>query len=442
VVDAIVPRAGLEQPALEPAAPTTWSGSAADLARILDAELSGSLNTRRTVLRVLDLAVSRLADWAMVVIAEPKGPNLHMYGGAVPTFHAATRRADTWSLLRQVMEGGRHELVHVDLSIDPHAALNGLVPHPDLREQVADLRPADILASPLTARGSVVGALVLVRRAGGGFDPHDVELVGELCTRAALALDSARVYEEHARVTRVLEESLRPPALPRIPGLEVAACFRSAAAHLAIGGDFYDVHGSEDDWLVVLGDVCGKGVEAAVLNGRARQSIRTAARFDRSPASILTTLNDVLYEDDSDRFVTVACARVRPTGDGDGSFRVDTAVAGHPAPMIVRPDGSVEQPDITGRLAGALPNSDGYDEVSLTLAPGDALLLFSDGIHEARGERGLYGLDRLRTLLGRYAGTGAATIVEAVERDVVEHLDGNGHDDMTALAIAPHRRTS
>jgi serine phosphatase RsbU (regulator of sigma subunit) len=437
VVDAIVPRPGVEQPAPGPA-PTTWSGSAADLARILDAELSGSLNTRRTVLRVLDLAVGRLADWAMVVIAEPKGPNLHMYGGAVPTFHASTRRADTWSLLRQVMEGGRHELVHVDLSIDPHTALNGLVPHPDLREQVAELRPADILAAPLTARGSVVGALVLVRQAGGGFDPHDVELVGELCTRAALALDSARVYEEHARVTRVLEDSLRPPALPRIPGLEVAACFRSAAAHLAIGGDFYDVHGSEGDWLVVLGDVCGKGVEAAVLNGRARQSIRTAARFDRSPASILTTLNDVLYEDDSDRFVTVACARVRPTGDG--SFRVDAAVAGHPAPMIVHPDGSVEQPDITGRLAGALPNSEGYDEVTLTLAPGEALLLFSDGIHEARGERGLYGLDRLRTLLGRYAGTGAATIVEAVERDVVEHLDGNGHDDMTALVIAPHRR--
>ena len=440
MVDAIVPRAGLQQPAPEPAASTTWSGSSADLARILDAELSGSLNTRRTVLRVLDLAVGRLADWAMVVIAEPKGPNLHMYGGAVPTFHSSTRRADTWSLLRQVMEGGRHELVHVDLSIDPHAALNGLVPHPELREQVAELRPADILASPLTARGSVVGALVLVRQAGGGFDPHDVELVGELCTRAALALDSARVYEEHARVTRVLEDSLRPPALPRIPGLDLAACFRSAAAHLAIGGDFYDVHGSEDDWLVVLGDVCGKGVEAAVLNGRARQSIRTAARFDRSPASILTTLNDVLYEDDSDRFVTVACARVRPTGDG--SFRVDAAVAGHPAPMIVRTDGSVEQPDITGRLAGALPNSDGYDEVTLTLGPGEALLLFSDGIHEARGERGLYGLDRLRTLLGRYAGTGAATIVEAVERDVVEHLDGNGHDDMTALAIAPYRRTA
>lgn len=437
-MDATVPGAGAQRPSLEPPGTAPWSGSSSDLARILDAELSGSLNTRRTVLRVLDLALTRLADWAMLVIAEAKGPSLSMFGGEDAAFQSSTRRAESWELLRQVMEGGRHELVHVDVSVDPHARLEGLVPHPELREQVARLRPADILASPLSARGGVVGALVLVRRAGSGFDPQDVELVGELCHRAALALDSARVYEDHARVTRVLEESLRPPALPRIPGLDVAACFRSAAAHLAIGGDFYDVHGFEDDWIVVLGDVCGKGVDAAVLNGRARQSIRTAARFDRSPATILGTLNDVLYEDESDRFVTVACARVRPSGEG--GYRVDVAVAGHPAPLVVRAGGDVEQPDITGRLAGVLPLTDRYDEVTLGLDAGDALVMFSDGIHEARGERGLYGMDRLRALLARYAGTGATTLVEAVERDVVEHLDTNAHDDMTAIAVTPRGR--
>jgi serine phosphatase RsbU (regulator of sigma subunit) len=435
MVDSFVPRTPVTAPAPRTPQADGWSGNPADLARILDNELSGSLNTRRTVLRVLDLVRSQLADWAMLALAEPKGPNLQMYGGADPTFSASTRHTDSVTILRQVMEGGQHELLHVDLSVDPHAALEGLVPHPRMREEVAELRPADILAAPLSARGAMVGALVLARNATSGFDPADLALVQELCSRSALALDSARIYEDHARVTRVLEDSLRPPALPRIPGLDVAACFRSAAAHLAIGGDFYDVHGSDDDWLVVLGDVCGKGVEAAVLNGRARQSIRTAARFDRRPSRILSTLNDVLYEDDSDRFVTVACARVRPRA-GTGRFRVDVAVAGHPAPMLVRADGTVEQPDVTGRLAGALPNPDGYREVTVEIGPQDTLVLFSDGIHEARGERGLYGLDRLRTLLSRYAGTGAATVVEAVERDVVEHLDGNGHDDMTALAVS------
>jgi serine phosphatase RsbU (regulator of sigma subunit) len=409
-----------------------------DLARALDLELSGSLNLRRTVLRVLDLAQNRFADWAMLVLTESRSKSVQMYGGSDHDFTAASRDLSRTHLLHQVVEGGRHELLHVDLSSEPHDALSGLIPHPALREQAASLRPVDVLAMPLTARGSAVGALILVRKAGDGFGEDDIDLLGQLCDRAALALDSARIYEDHARVTRVLEESLRPPKLPDIPGVEVAACFRAAATHLAIGGDFYDVHGGDDDWLVVLGDVCGKGVDAAVLNGRARQSIRTAARFDRRPGTILSTLNEVLYDDGSDRFVTVVCGRLRRLGED--RYAVDIAVAGHPAPIVVRADGTVTQPEVTGRLAGALLHGDAYREVTVELGPDDALVLFSDGIHEAHGEDGLFGMDRLRALLGRYAGTGASAIVEAVEREVVEHLHGNGHDDMTALAIMPRRQ--
>lgn len=417
---------------------TAPPASLSDLARVLDLELSGSLNLRRTVLRVLDLARTRFADWAMLVLVEPRSKNVQMYGGSDHAFTATTRTVTSTHLLSQVMDGGRHELLHVDLSAEPHDALSGLIPHPDLREQAASLRPVDVLAMPLTARGSAVGALILVRKAGEGFGDDDVDLIGQLCDRAALALDSARIYEDHARVTRVLEDSLRPPELPSVPGVDVAACFRAAATHLAISGDFYDVHGEGDDWLVVLGDVCGKGVEAAVLNGRARQSIRTAARFDRRPGRILSTLNEVLYEDASDRFVTVACGRLRPAGTG--RFTVDLAVAGHPAPMVVRADGTVTQPEVTGRLAGALLHGDPYNEVTVELGPDDALVLFSDGIHEAHGADGLFGLERLRGLLGRYAGTGATAIVEAIEREVVEHLDDNGHDDMTVLAVVPRHR--
>jgi serine phosphatase RsbU (regulator of sigma subunit) len=419
------------------ALPSAAVATTGDLSRVLDLELSGSLNLRRTVLRVLDLAHSRFADWAMLVLTEPRGKNVEMYGGADHAFTATSRSVTRDHLLSQVIEGGQPELLHVDLASEPHDALSGLIPHPALREQAAALMPVDVLAMPLTARGGAVGALLLVRGAGQGFDADDVGLIRQLCDRAALALDSARIYEDHARVTRVLEESLRPPTLPEVPGVEVAACFRAAATHLAIGGDFYDVHGGDDDWLVVLGDVCGKGVEAAVLNGRARQSIRTAARFDRRPGKILSTLNEVLYEDGSDRFVTVACGRLRPAGDG--RFTVDLAVAGHPAPFVVRADGSVTQPEVTGRLAGALLHGDPYAEVTVEIGPDDALVLFSDGIHEAHGQDGLFGMDRLRGLLSRYAGTGASAIVEAIEREVVEHLDDNGHDDMTALAIVPRR---
>jgi serine phosphatase RsbU (regulator of sigma subunit) len=282
-----------------------------------------------------------------------------------------------------------------------------------------------------------VGVRVLVRGANGGFPAEDVALGEEIAGRVAMALDSARLYEERAHVVSVLRRSLRPPRLPQIPGVRLSSFFRPAAEHLEVSGDFYDVHGSEDDWLVVLGDVCGKGAEAAMLTGLTRQSIRTAAYFDRRPSGVLAALNAVLYEEQSDRFVTVVCARVRP-GARAGSLRVDLAVGGHPPPIIVRGDGTVEEVDVAGRLSGVLPDLD-YEDVAVELGVDDTMVMFSDGIYEARGRDGVYGLDRLQRLLRSFAGTGPEAIVQAVEQDVVEHLSGHPHDDMTLLALTSRR---
>ncbi len=410
-----------------------------DLGQILDVELSGSLNLRRTVMRILEVTRSRFADWAVLVTADPRSESLTLYGGGDLGYAATLRRDVSAELLLRVIESGQHELLSVDQEAAPFDALTALLPVEELRAQAAALRPADVLALPMAARGGTLGALVMVRRSGRGFAPTDVALLGRFADRAALALDSARIYEDHARVARVLEESLRPPGLPVVPGVEIATSFRAAAEHLEIGGDFYDVHGDDGSWLVVLGDVCGKGVDAAVLNSRARQSIRTAARYDRSPGRILSTLNDVLYDDASDKFVTVVCALVSPRDDG--SVLVQVAVAGHPAPLVVRADGEVEQPAVTGRLAGVIRHDDPYEEVGFELLSGDAMVLFSDGIYEAKGPRGLYGMDRLRKVLARYAGSGAVPMCEAIEQDVVEHLGGHGHDDMTALVDSPRRQS-
>ena len=410
-----------------------------DLGQILDVELSGSLNLRRTVMRILEVTRSRFADWAVLVTADPRSESLTLYGGGDLGYAATLRRDVSAELLLRVIESGQHELLSVDQEAAPFDALTALLPVEELRAQAAALRPADVLALPMAARGGTLGALVMVRRSGRGFAPTDVALLGRFADRAALALDSARIYEDHARVARVLEESLRPPGLPVVPGVEIATSFRAAAEHLEIGGDFYDVHGDDGSWLVVLGDVCGKGVDAAVLNSRARQSIRTAARYDRSPGRILSTLNDVLYDDASDKFVTVVCALVSPRDDG--SVLVQVAVAGHPAPLVVRADGEVEQPAVNGRLAGVIRHDDPYEEVGFELLSGDAMVLFSDGIYEAKGPRGLYGMDRLRKVLARYAGSGAVPMCEAIEQDVVEHLGGHGHDDMTALVVSPRRQS-
>ncbi|HEX6344273.1 GAF domain-containing SpoIIE family protein phosphatase [Umezawaea sp.] len=405
-----------------------------DLLGEVTSALTGSLNLRRTVLRLLDLVTPRVADWAMVVLVD-EASGLTLHGGADPTFATAIPRALIEGTgVERVLRSGQDELLHVSVELDSTEGLDTMIPHPRLRDEAVGLRPADVLSLALTARGSTIGTLVMIRSAGRGFPEDDVELAGQIASQASIALDSARLYEERGRITSILQSSLRPPDLPTIPGARVSARFRPAAEHLDIGGDFYDVHGSADDWLLVLGDVCGKGVEAAVLTGRARQGIRMAAYFDRRPAAVLKALNSVLCENDSSRFVTVVCARFRPAPDGSHA-EVDIAVAGHPAPIVLHADGSVDQVEVAGIASGVVPDVY-YTEARIRMEAGDTMLMFTDGVDEARGADGFYGMDKLLGLLPDYAGAGPVALCEAVEQSVVEHLDGRAHDDIALLAVS------
>jgi sigma-B regulation protein RsbU (phosphoserine phosphatase) len=401
----------------------------ADLAGDLSTELAGSLNLRRTRLRLFDVLTPRFADWAMLALPDGRPGSVVLHGGDDARFTATAALREGDGLSQALLTGGT-----ALLRTATEADLEQLIPHTALRTEAAGLAPADALRVALVARGLTIGVLVLLRGPERRFETGDIALAEQIAGRAALALDSARLYEERSHIASVLQAGLRPPALPSIPDALVSARFRASAEYMEIGGDFYDVHGSGDDWLLVLGDVCGKGVEAAVLTGRARQSIRTAAYFDRSPAKVLAALNSVLHDAGSDRFVTVACARLRPE-PGGGSARVDLAVAGHPPPLIIRADGTVEQVAVTGMAAGILPGVR-YREVSVRIERGDTLLMFTDGVDEARGDDGFYGMDRLLRLLAAYAGAGPEIVCEAVEQDVVDYLDGRSHDDIALLAVA------
>lgn len=398
----------------------------AHLAEEITLDLGGSLNLRRSALRLITLIEARLADWAMVVMPDGRTGEL-VAVGAADSGGVVLRRATLEGLpLGRILHTGRTEqLVGSELS--------GLVPIQPFHASAMDLTPAEVLGLGLTARGGTFGALVLLRRANAGFDPDDVAFAELVAGRAALALDSARLYEDQARIASVLQQNLRRPSLPEIPGVRVAARYRAAAEHLDVGGDFYEVSGRDDDWLIAIGDVCGKGVEAAALTGCARQSLRTAAYFDRRPAAVLAALNSVLDESISMPFVTVLCTRVRPNPDGTHAD-VELATAGHPAPIIVRADGGVEQAEVYGTAAGVVSEM-AYGAVSLRLHRGDTMLLFTDGIDEARGDDGQYGTERLHALLPTYAGASPEIICEAVEQDVIEYLDGRRHDDMALLAV-------
>lgn len=402
------------------------------LAEEVSVGLSGSLNLRRTALRLLTMIRPRLADWSFVVLPADSPGAIALVGGDDAGFHALIAEASVDELgLGRVLKTGGTELLHVMDGDEAAADLAKMIPHPRLVAEAATMRPADLLGVGLTARGSTIGALVMVRSQGRGFDEADVAVAERVAARAAMALDSARLYEERGRIATVLQSSLRPPSLPTVDGVRLAARYRPAAEHLDIGGDFYDVQGAGDDWLFTLGDVCGKGVEAAALTGRTRQSMRTASYFDRRPEALLGALNKVLFDERTRQFVTVVCARL--TRDGD-RVRADVASAGHPAPIVLRAGGRAEQVDVYGTAAGMVAEVE-YRPVTVGLRPGDTMLMFTDGIDEALGADGRYGVERLLSWLPSYAGADPEVICEAIERNVIEYLDGRPHDDIALLAV-------
>lgn len=412
--------------------------SAPDVAhRDVEIALNGSLNLRRTVLNLLSAVRPALADWAVLAMPDHRTGGLAVYGGTDVGFaDVISRSSATERGLDQVLRTGQRAHRHIgpDMSV---ADIGARLRHSSLAEELAGLRPADVLTLALTARGATLGAFVLARTAGRRFDTDTIveaERVGGL---AAVALDSARLYEERGQLAAAFQHTLRPPKLPQLTGFSVAARYRPAVDHLEVGGDFYDAVGAGDDLILTLGDVCGKGVSSAALTLQARQTIRTAAHFDRSPGRVLAALNSVLCEQGADRFVTALCARVRGRSDGQWA-EASVAAAGHPGPIVVRANRDVEQIDVSGIAAGVKPGVL-YRPATVRLNRGDTMLMFTDGVEEARRDERLYGVHRLFDMLPAYAGAGGDVICEAVERDVLEYLDGDPHDDMALLAVTCER---
>lgn len=412
----------------------------AQIADDVEVGLAGTLNLRRTGLRLLTLLRPELADWTALVLPDNRTGGVTFFGGAQIGFtDLVPRRPEAYPLLERTLRTGQPHRLRLETADATADALTGALHHPRWCDEVAVRSPADILVLGLTARGTTLGALLLARfgdSAGGfggrDFGDDDVTFAQRLAGKAAVALDSARLYQERGRIAAALQRGLRPPVLPELDGMRVAARYRPTAEHLEIGGDFYDVHGTAGDWLVALGDVCGKGVEAAALTGRTRQSIRTAAHFDRRPEAVLGALNSVLHEAESEQFVTVVCARVRPHPDGHAD--VDLAVAGHPAPIVLRADGRVEKLEVFGTAAGVRAQTR-YRPGAVRLDRGDTMLMYTDGVDEARSRDGFYGEERLMGFLPAYAGAAPDVVCEAVEQHVLEFLDGQPHDDIALLAV-------
>ncbi|GGS16460.1 hypothetical protein GCM10010252_64770 [Streptomyces aureoverticillatus] len=287
---------------------------------------------------------------------------------------------------------------------------------------------------PLVARNRVIGMLVLGKPSDEHFRQEILELAEDLSRRAALALDNARLYSERMAISQSLQRSLLPPGLPQVPGVEVEVIYRAAGEGNEVGGDFYDLFPIRDGaYGFAIGDVCGTGPEAAAVTGLARHALRLLAREGFGGPAVLERLNAAILDEGArSRFLTLLYGELWPQEDGSAVLKI--VCAGHPLPLRLRQDGTVEPYAEPQPLLGVMDDLELYEQ-TVTLDPGDVLLCVTDGVTERRegtrmlGDDGL--ADVLTTCTGLTAGAVAARIMRAVERFATDAPS----DDMAILAM-------
>jgi phosphoserine phosphatase RsbU/P len=263
------------------------------------------------------------------------------------------------------------------------------------------------------------------------FDDDDREFAEQVAARAAIAVENARLATVRRQTATTLQRILLPEAVPPIEGWNIATLYRAAraAAEVEVGGDFYDFFRSDDGWLVLLGDVTGKGVEAATLTSLVRHGGRFLSRYERSPSRILAGLNQALREQSGLWLCTALCARLRP---GEATI----ASAGHPPALVVRDDGRIREIGAVGPILGAW-HGEGSIDRAVPIAADETLFFYTDGVIDTRGEHERFGVQRLKQALREAAGMGPDELLSHLEAELERFQVGAQADDTAALALRP-----
>lgn len=420
--------------------------------------LHGVLHLERTLRTVVSLAVPRLARTALV-LANP-GDDEVRWAAADTTDTAHTTRPVAGRLALHDLRTAPHvrDVLVGDVGVsasDPWTAVEAA--DLDVWPRSSELSGAPgagsrLLAVPVPTTGVARAVLVLGGECGGEelgaprWAHPEAELVTEYASRVGAALASVALYREQVHLGSVLQESLAPPPLPPGSAALFGAAYRPARESLRVGGDFYEVvpptAADENTTAFLLGDVCGKGIEAAVLSGRVRQSLHALRLLERRPRTLLELLNTALLDaaavhGETPRFATMVLGDATPRADGSLLLRL--ATGGHPPPLVVRADGRVDTVDVVGTLVGALRDAV-FGEAEVVLEPGDTCLIYSDGVTEARGPAGFFGEERLADVVTECGGAPPPVACERIVQLLSEWLDGRDHDDIAVLAVqAPGR---
>jgi serine phosphatase RsbU (regulator of sigma subunit)/PAS domain-containing protein len=290
-----------------------------------------------------------------------------------------------------------------------------------------------MLAVPVTDGSRRHAVLTLVKDAPAGyFGLADVGLVEQVADLVARAISARRLLTRQTETAAALRSSLLPPVLKAVPGVDIAAAHMSPTRGREVGGDFYDVYPTPEGWGVAIGDVCGKGDDAAAATAAARHAIRVLAHWDADPAHVLRRANDImLTEEFGGRFVTADAAHLSWRG---GTLRVVLASAGHPGPVLLRPDGRTRVLAGGGVALGIFHDPEPATQ-EVELEPGDVLFFFTDGLTGARSPQLTYLDDVLADSLAALAGRPAADVVADMRKVVLDFSAGVLRDDLTMLAL-------
>ncbi|MCA1824964.1 MAG: SpoIIE family protein phosphatase [Frankia sp.] len=442
--DFVVALAAQTAQALDRARAVAAERDAADRLEFLanaSAELASSLDYNQTLAKLAQLAVPRFADWCGIAMVDDG--RIH----TVAVAHVDPEKVTwAWELNRRypatlddpsgvpnVIRTGAAE-IYADITED---MLTASARDDDHLALVLAMAPTSAMIAPITTRAGTIGAITMILSEGDlRYDEADLAFAKDFARRAALAIENAQLYARTAEVGRTLQRGLLPPRLPAIPGVEVAAAYEPASEGLDVGGDFYDVWTVDaNTWAFAIGDVCGTGAEAAALTAIVRYTLRTLTMVDGGPESIMARLNEALLQAEAagpegERFCTAVFGLLRSSGP---DLDVELVSGGHPPALLRHADG-VEELAIDGTLLGVLHTAT-VDSRRFSMKPGETLVLYTDGVIEARAADGsFYGAERLAKVI-QEAGPTPAAIVDAVRDDVISY-GARTADDVAILAIS------
>ncbi|MET7804293.1 SpoIIE family protein phosphatase [Micromonospora chersina] len=376
--------------------------------------LAQSLDVELTMALVPQLVVPRLGQWCAVHTTDEWGrlrlaAASHADEALLPQLHRVLQETGPDSIQARLREASRSAA------------------------QVPLGAPMEGFAVPLIARGQRLGTLAVGRHQRHRHDPDEVSVLEDVARRAALAIENARIHAERRRVAQTLQQSLLPPVLPVVEGIGFAAEYVPTGDEAEVGGDFYDVVPLPDGrWLVVIGDVSGKGVQAAAVTGLVRDVIRVLVGDGKPLPEVLGRLNETLVERGGGRYCTLALAAVGP-GDGD-QLDVSLHLAGHDRPVLLHGGGGAGFVGTGGTALGLL-DAIATPTAEIALKPGDALIFYTDGVTERRRGRELFGTDRLRESAAPLAGYSADVVAARLRATAIAFSVEPPRDDIAVLVL-------